>query len=628
MADAGGALARNVFLDFVDRTVGEIGARNCCVHVVSRDGRRILCQAVSSGYRATHLAHGLDLSACAHVRNALATGRPIAVTDARHDPGVAAVARKRYGLEACLYVPVMVEGAAQAIAIYSYGSPHEWSEAQVAAAVGAAAELGRELARTPVPTPLDASESTSWQHATLDAVPVQLALVDRELNVVWANAALAGGGADEGRGEPRLAPRALFDHPERGEDFRNAAEAILAGELARYAGLVVTAEGSFKVELRPVKGAGEDGVLSVSSVDVTEVVHARAALDATQHYERLGRLATTVSHEFGNVLQVARLGVDALAAAAEGAEAEGTAAATRRALERGAALTRQLLSFSGAKDARSEVLDLPRLLQRWWPLLRQSAGAERRVRLSVADPSFALCDEDGLQLALMNLLANARDATSPGERIELILDELGDYTTIEVRDEGRGMSADVLRQAAEPFFTTKGPDRHPGLGLSTVRELAEAHGGFLELLSEPGAGTRVVMHLRRAPGSHGAEGPERGRLLLLEDDPELAHVTRQELTRLGFDVHVCADVDALREALSAAVVPEVVLLDLALPSAAAGALLDELAGLVPRPRVVLSLGPRSGALGRLAAERGLPFVAKPYGARELARVLGASEAGK
>jgi CheY-like chemotaxis protein len=190
-----------------------------------------------------------------------------------------------------------------------------------------------------------------------------------------------------------------------------------------------------------------------------------------------------------------------------------------------------------------EAFDLSAALSEWWPLLHQSVGASRHARLTASAEVRVIASRREVELALFNVLGNARDASEPGSSITVSLEEAGDFARLDVVDQGSGMSPEVLRRATEPFFTTKGSQNGTGLGLATVRQAVEGAGGRLEIASRVGEGTTVSLYLPRerafeglAPASPDAASLEARRVLYLEDDTTLGDVLKQQLSKRGMTV--------------------------------------------------------------------------------------------
>jgi CheY-like chemotaxis protein len=219
--------------------------------------------------------------------------------------------------------------------------------------------------------------------------------------------------------------------------------------------------------------------------------------DGVRDIEALGRVASVVGHELTNVLQVLSNSIDRLADPA--ASGSAIVKMARASLERGVRLARQLQAFARVSPPRVQRLDTHQALANWMPLLEDALGPERTLELRLRHGGAILVDPGQLQSAIAHLLTNARDATAPGAIVVAELSRVeraaGPACRIAVTDRGEGMTPDVMRQAVEPFFTSRAPGHGLGLGLTIARMVAESHGGYLEVDSRFGTGTTVSISL-------------------------------------------------------------------------------------------------------------------------------------
>jgi CheY-like chemotaxis protein len=219
--------------------------------------------------------------------------------------------------------------------------------------------------------------------------------------------------------------------------------------------------------------------------------------DGVRDIEALGRVASVIGHELTNVLQVLANSIDRLADPATSGSA--IVRMARLSLERGVRLARQLQAFARVSPPRVQRLDTHQALANWLPLLEDALGPERILELRLRVGGAILVDPGQLQAAIAHLMTNARDATLPGSivvaEVSRVERAAGPACRIAVTDRGEGMTADVLRQAVEPFFTTRAPGHGLGLGLTIARMVAESHGGYLEVDSRLGTGTTVSISL-------------------------------------------------------------------------------------------------------------------------------------
>ncbi len=375
---------------------------------------------------------------------------------------------------------------------------------------------------------------------------------------------------------------------------------------------------------------------------------AEAALNRTRRLEALGQLTGGVAHDFNNLLTIVRGSADTL-----GRRTEQAAAAERRALaaietavDRGAALTRQLLTFASRQALAVEVIDLGQHVARFAEdMLRRSLRGDIRCSVQTPPaPCIANVDPGELDLALLNIAVNARDAMPEGgdltlemRRVTLAADPVTDglvgaFIAISVRDTGAGIAPEVLPRVFEPFFTTKEAGRGSGLGLSQVYGFARQSGGTVTVTSTPGRGTEVVLYLPvcdaapRAAAAAPAAAQDSGdgrRILLVEDDAAVADVTRSLLLDLGFRVEIATSAAEALERLRDGPNCDLLLSDVVMPGTMNGiALAQRVRKQYPHLPVVLASGFTIDA--EAAIRDGLAFLQKPYRVDRLREVLAAS----
>jgi signal transduction histidine kinase len=222
--------------------------------------------------------------------------------------------------------------------------------------------------------------------------------------------------------------------------------------------------------------------------------------------EALAALVSGVAHDFNNLLTVVMGNLDLLRRAAEERKPRLIENAIR-AVEQGRKLTGQLLAFGRRQALQPEVVELPRLMAATQDMLTQSLRGGIELRLDLAEDLWPVrADPSQLQIALINLAANARDAMPKGGTFTLAAENLalgGDRSTeavaLSVSDTGVGIPRDTLARVFEPFFTTKEVGQGSGLGLAQVYGFAQQSGGSVDVRSEPGRGTAVALYLPPGP---------------------------------------------------------------------------------------------------------------------------------
>ena len=298
--------------------------------------------------------------------------------------------------------------------------------------------------------------------------------------------------------------------------------------------------------------------------EMTERERAETALRQAQRIEAIGQLTGGVAHDFNNLLTVVLGNVDLLLNGRNGAApqpaAVGRLKAIRAAAERGATLTSHLLAFARRQPLMTRSADLNTVISGMRDLLGSALGRRAVLDIRSADDLWpAMVDPTQIELVILNLVINARDAVPKGGVITVETANarrevrerpddppVGDYVRVSVADNGTGMTPDVQARAFEPFFTTKAPGAGSGLGLSQVFGTARQLGGGVHIETEPGRGTVVSVFLPRAatpassspPPSEGpAARPGGGAIILLVDDDEPVRAAiAASLRELGYTV--------------------------------------------------------------------------------------------
>jgi signal transduction histidine kinase/ActR/RegA family two-component response regulator len=287
---------------------------------------------------------------------------------------------------------------------------------------------------------------------------------------------------------------------------------------------------------------------------------AEAALRQAQRIEAVGRLTGGVAHDFNNLLTVVLGNIDLLSRnMLLDQTARDQLAAMRAATERGATLTAQLLAFARRQPLVPRPVDLNAAIASMQDLLKSALGSAVRIETWPAPALWpAMVDVTQIELVVLNLTINARDAMPRGGVLTIETTNArvgppqregepaeGEYVAITVRDNGVGMTADVLARVFEPFFTTKPPGAGSGLGLSQVYGTARQSGGGVRIDSAPGIGTSVTVYLPRSrtaaepPPAMPAAAPSnasQGAVLVVDDDPAVRTTTVGVLRDLGYDV--------------------------------------------------------------------------------------------
>jgi signal transduction histidine kinase/CheY-like chemotaxis protein len=382
--------------------------------------------------------------------------------------------------------------------------------------------------------------------------------------------------------------------------------------------------------------------------EALERKRAEQELRQSQKMEAVGRLAGGVAHDFNNLL-TAILGYgDLLHTQLEGnAALQEEADEIRKAANRAAALTRQLLAFSRKQLMVSEVINLNDLVAGMEKMIRRLIGEDIEVATAL-EPALGPVKGDPGQFeqVLLNLAVNARDAMPHGgkltiETANVQVDEShsrehsrlirpGPYVLWSVSDTGTGMDEATRLQVFEPFFTTKEPGKGTGLGLSMVYGIVKQSGGFVWVYSEPGRGTTFKIYLplsaERAEAQRAASPPEsvwRGRetILLAEDEDAVRTLTRRMLETAGYTVlEASHGAEALALADRHAGMIHLMLTDTVMPGMGGPELAARIGGTRPETRILYMSGYADDAVLRHGIlEGGSAFLQKPFTAGVLTR---------
>jgi signal transduction histidine kinase len=340
---------------------------------------------------------------------------------------------------------------------------------------------------------------------------------------------------------------------------------------------------------------------------------AQAALLQAQKIEALGQLVGGVAHDFNNLLMAVIGNLDLLSKKlGEDARLHRLLDGAMEGARRGATLTQRLLAFARKQELKAQATDVRSLVEDMIGLIDRSVGPMVRIELRAEDKMPVVdVDPNQLEMALLNLAVNARDAMISGgvltiglsEQIVEVYDQLGvqpgRYVVLSVRDTGEGMDTETLARAVEPFFSTKGVGKGTGLGLSMVFGLAQQSGGALRLESAPSSGTTARLWLPvatettlpsgRTPNLETkASGP--ARILFVDDDLLIAGSTVDLLEDLGHQViEAHSAIEALR-LLESGLAADLLITDHAMPGMTGIELAREVRRQYPRLPILLATG--------------------------------------
>jgi two-component system NtrC family sensor kinase len=365
-----------------------------------------------------------------------------------------------------------------------------------------------------------------------------------------------------------------------------------------------------------------------------EAARREAAEGALQHAHRLeavGQMTGGIAHDFNNLLMVVSGGVERLRRDLDTPRHQRTLDMIGAAAKRAEALTRQLLVFSRRQTLAPRVINLRDELFSMRDMLQSSLRDDVKLSIEVAEGVWPVRVDPGeLEIAILNLALNARDAMPRGGRIEIIAcnrtGAAGDEVVLSVTDTGGGIPSEVLPRIFEPFFTTKDVGKGTGLGLSQVYGFAGQSGGQVTVKSRPGQ-TNFTLHLPRChdePEQDQASMPVpsatmRGRALMVEDNLDVADVGAAYLSELGFEVDVAMDGHNARNRLESGSY-DVMVSDVVMPGGVTGLdLAREARARHPSLPILLVTG--YSAVADEAIAEGYTLVRKPYDLPTLARAL-------
>ena len=367
---------------------------------------------------------------------------------------------------------------------------------------------------------------------------------------------------------------------------------------------------------------------------------ANAALFQAQKMEAIGQLTGGVAHDFNNLLGVIASGLDVIGMNNRSHSDIKMIESMRRAVERGATLTQQLLSFARKQPLKVDNFNLNSVISTFEPVLRRAGTPNIKFSVNLKAPvSTVSIDAARFEAALLNLVVNARDALPDGGDITLMTENVtlqekqvgnlpaGYYFKIEVADNGIGMPEDVQKRAFEPFFTTKEIGKGTGLGLSQVYGFMSQSGGDIVLHSVPGKGTRICLYLPVAQNAGEIANADGARLsdlvLLVEDEQDLLEVAAELVRSIGYDVITATNGSDALVLLEQHPEINILFTDVMMPNGMSGVELARSAKAQhPDLKIVLASG---FPLPALSAEHGnleeYEFMNKPYKLSELARKL-------
>jgi PAS domain S-box-containing protein len=478
-----------------------------------------------------------------------------------------------------------------------------------------------------------------------DTIPILIGYVDKDEVYRYAN---KGYSDWYGHPEGAVTDRDVLDviGPEVYAQVKDSVRKALSGQQVTYEYQMQRQGQTFHAQstlVPEISAEGENLGFFVFSHDITEQKRMQAALVQAQKMEAIGQLTGGLAHDFNNLLTVVIGNLAALQDhRPDDAELNEFVEPALQSARRGVQLIKRLLTFSRQQPLEPQVVDIGQLIASLAKLVRRSLPESISVSTDLGAASVhALVDPGQLESALLNFALNARDAMPGGGRLHIAARAVdlsanagafdvtpGQYVLIEVSDNGSGMDAATLARACEPFFTTKRLGLGSGLGLAMAYGFAKQSGGGISIHSQPGQGTTVLMvlPLTSAEPETDADSDETALphgselVLLVEDEPNVRRVVRQQLIDLGYPVIEAEDGQQALAMVDQIVDVAIVVSDIIMPGGLNG---RQLAAAVldrrPAMRIVLMSGYTDETDTDGASE--LPVLAKPFARQDLARAL-------
>jgi PAS domain S-box-containing protein len=390
-----------------------------------------------------------------------------------------------------------------------------------------------------------------------------------------------------------------------------------------------------------------DGLIYVAGRHVTAEKESAAALQHAQRQaahlqkmEAIGQLTGGVAHDFNNLLMIVSGHAQSLKKRLSETRDIRALQAIEMAATRGENLTRQLLAFSRTLPLNPTVISLAGTVAAIRDVLAGTMHVNIEFLIDVPAVTWPVCvDKSEIELALVNLAVNARDAMPDGGRIAITAlnaslsshdvpnGAAGDYVALSVADTGCGIPGDLLPRVVEPFFTTKGPDKGTGLGLSQVYGLAHRSGGTVQIASEVGHGTKVTIYLPRSEAAVAAPSPDdsahymaadQRTILVVEDNKDVKNVAVSLLEQLGYKTIAVESASEALDVLASGQTVNLLFTDVALPGQFDGLALarkvSDRYGAIP---VVLT----TGYTRAFDSDPEFPVLRKPYQISALGRLI-------
>ncbi|HEY0102600.1 MAG TPA: ATP-binding protein [Brevundimonas sp.] len=402
-------------------------------------------------------------------------------------------------------------------------------------------------------------------------------------------------------------------------------------------------------DLRALNGSLESRILERTEAlsnannqlmqEVAERERVQAALVQSQKMEAVGQLTGGIAHDFNNLLTVIYGNLELIQGRSTDERTQRLSEYARQAADRAAKLTQQLLAFSRTQSLTLKPVDVNGLVDGMKDLLARTIGSQIRIETRLGDPrAWAMADANQLELAILNLAINARDAMPEGGALTIATDVRrpqdaeGESVVISVTDTGQGIPEALLEKVFDPFFTTKAVGKGTGLGLSQVYGIARQSGGTVRIHSVEGEGSTVEIWLPVTAETAQSDAPEarldmargaqKDRILVVDDDDGVRRFIVECLETLGYEVDQAA---GGREALARLddARPALLIVDYAMPGLTGVDVIHKVRERFPGQRIILSTGFADMAAVEAVMEPE-NVLRKPFRIAELAAAVNAS----
>lgn len=365
---------------------------------------------------------------------------------------------------------------------------------------------------------------------------------------------------------------------------------------------------------------------------------ANTALFQSQKMEAIGQLTGGIAHDFNNLLSVISSGLEVLPLKMEEPGDLKIVESMKRAVDRGATLTQQLLSFARQQPLRPEKYNLNSVINGFEAVLRRAGNSTISFNLALATGlNTVMVDAPRFETALLNLVVNARDAMPDGGQISVFTSNVtladqqvsglaaGEYVKVSVSDTGSGMPPEVIARAFEPFFTTKEVGKGTGLGLSQVYGFMKQSEGGVEVESKVGHGTTISLYLPALDERSGDAAPSEDsseKVLVVDDEPDVMEMAAALFRSIGYEVFTANNGPAALEVLERTDDISVLFSDVMMPSMNGIELAKRARRLRPDMKILLASGyPLPALKAQHSGVDEFSFINKPYKLAELARKL-------